>query len=458
MTNGIVCKDHKGIEYPSVVKMCEAYGICRATYQKRIERGLSVEEALTGPKTLGHANKCVDHLGNEYPSESQMCKAYDINFFTYRERKMKGWSVKDCLTTPLTDRSECFSKECEDHLGQKFKSESDMARHWGVTPNLLAGRKSHRWTLKKALTTPPKDTTVQDYLGNKYPTIEAMCEAYGLTKYTYDRRQKRGWDLEKILTTPVKETSCEDHKGIKYASMEEMARTYGLQGSTVKYRLKRGWTLEEALTSSRNLNRDTNPYTCIDHKGITYPSKKAMCKAYGVSYSAFTSRINKGLSLEKALTNHNPGEIQDHKGKWYKNANELAKAYGLNTNTLLSRLYHGMDIETALTMKVGGGRTSPEDMKKKWEGMTRQMYCGLNATVKEYINNQKIVVEFEDGECKVTDLRSFENGNVAHPGIRNGNFYGYKCVYDFTADGMAYYKVKNLRTGEKNLTTLRKLI
>lgn len=464
MTNGIICKDHKGTEYSSVSEMCKAYNIGRSTFQQRIQKGMSLEEALTAPlcKSSARANKCVDYLGNEYSSEAKMCEKYGINFFTYRERKMKGWSIEDCLTKSLADPSQRFSKECVDHKGNKYKSEADMAKAWGITPRILATRKSHGWTLEEALTTPLKDVSQTDHKGNVYPTLYAMCDAYGLSVSTYQRRKSAGWSLEKALTTPGRSTECQDHTGTSFSSFEKMAKAWGLSSGTVKARLERGWTLEEALTSKRNPGKKSenngNPYVCHDHKGNEYPSQKAMCKAYGVSFGTFQKRIKKGMSIEEALTSRGPHAIQDHLGNWYSCPKEMAKAYGVNSNTLISRLYHGIDVKTALTMETAE-KTDAKAMKEMWEGVTRRMNCGLDATVKEYINRQKMIIRFEDGAYKVSDLRSFENGNVGHPELSHGKpFHGYKCKYLYEVNGEVYYEAVDIKTEEKNVMTVKELI
>lgn len=39
-----------------------------------------------------------------------------------------------------------------------------------------------------------------------------------------------------------------------------------------------------------------------DHLGITYPSIKAMCEAYGISRSAYNNRKRLGWDLQDSLT------------------------------------------------------------------------------------------------------------------------------------------------------------
>ena len=65
--------------------------------------------------------KCKDHLGNEYGSVAQMCKHYGISQPTYLCRINKGWSIEKALTNHINN-----GKIIYDHLGNKFKSISSM--------------------------------------------------------------------------------------------------------------------------------------------------------------------------------------------------------------------------------------------------------------------------------------------------------------------------------------------
>ena len=44
---------------------------------------------------------CRDHLGIEYPSVTEMCKQYKIGIKTYASRRHRGMSVEAALTTPI---------------------------------------------------------------------------------------------------------------------------------------------------------------------------------------------------------------------------------------------------------------------------------------------------------------------------------------------------------------------
>ena len=93
--------------------------------------------------------KYKDHLGNEFKSLTDMCKHYGIGIQTFRMRMRYKWT----LERALTQRKRCF-KKCKDHLGNEFKSELEMCRYWHITLSTFRSRMSGNWTLERALTMP----------------------------------------------------------------------------------------------------------------------------------------------------------------------------------------------------------------------------------------------------------------------------------------------------------------
>lgn len=98
------CTDHLGNSYDSITSMCETYRINPVTFSKRIQRGKTLEQALTEsvrPRAIQTNRSCVDHLGNQFKSTADMCRYYGIDYPVYQNRIGLGWSVKDALTTKL---------------------------------------------------------------------------------------------------------------------------------------------------------------------------------------------------------------------------------------------------------------------------------------------------------------------------------------------------------------------
>ena len=104
MANKHAMTDHLGNEYSSIQEMCEAYGITRKRFYKRFHLyHWSLEDALTKPVRENNKDENIikDHLGNEYASKVEMCKAYDITPVNFNHRISYGWSLEDALTVPV---------------------------------------------------------------------------------------------------------------------------------------------------------------------------------------------------------------------------------------------------------------------------------------------------------------------------------------------------------------------
>ena len=114
----------------------------------------------------------TDHNGTKYNSIAEMCRAWKINYSTYMRRKKLGWSRKSALTTPpgrYATRKQTINPNVTDHLGNKYCSFRDMARHYKQTYATVKQRLNNGWTLERALTEPTagnkrKLTPLEEYL------------------------------------------------------------------------------------------------------------------------------------------------------------------------------------------------------------------------------------------------------------------------------------------------------
>ncbi len=241
----------------------------------------------------------TDHLGNSFNSEREMCKYWGVGVATYRYRINHNWS-KELSLTGTPRQSDNNSKKCYDHLGNCFKSISDMCSYWGIEQSTFTHRINRdKYTLKEALEGRRKtDEYVYDHLGNKYNSVSEMCKFYKIDRKTFHRRlDKMGMSLKDALTTKCenRQVPVTDHKGKVFNNEAEMCRSYGIAVSTYHKRLKSRWPLQNALEIP------STKRGCIDHKGTYYKSIVDMCKAYGIDASIYYNRIKNGWSLQKTL-------------------------------------------------------------------------------------------------------------------------------------------------------------
>ena len=92
----------------------------------------------------------------------------------------------------------------KDHRGDTFVSELEMRNSWGIDYRLFRERRRRGWNLRQSLSTPfYEGTTVFDHLGNAFESEAEMCEAYGISHYTYTARmmEPKGSAYDRTLQT-----------------------------------------------------------------------------------------------------------------------------------------------------------------------------------------------------------------------------------------------------------------
>ena len=299
--NKNVIIDHLGNTYKSIEDMCKQYGVKTSVYVERIEKGLSIKEALT--KRYGNSKVCVDHLGNKFCNIGEMCKAYGISRSKLDHRLKAKWSLEDALTKP-----DCVYVPCKDHKGNQFNSVSDMCKSWGISISQYNHRLENGMSLEQALTTPDMSNNIEciDHLGKHYKSKTDMCNAWNINRHTFSDRIDRGWSLEEALTGNKKKTipkskKCKDHLGNEYETIADMCKTYSISYGIYKRRKQLGWSLREILTEKENPIKP-NSKACIDHLGNEFISIVEMCKYWHITPDLYKGRLRDGWSLEETLT------------------------------------------------------------------------------------------------------------------------------------------------------------
>lgn len=270
--------------------------------------------------------KCKDHLGNEFSSMTQMAKHWGISNQLLSGRLSKGWDLEKALTTPNHGKPEI--KTWTDHEGNTFSSMAQMAKHWNLSWSCVKNRLEKGIPLKDALTTPPgelKQTesrfTCQDHKGNKFRNHEEMCSYWDISVQLYHARRYDGWDMKRALETPSKRIGeCIDHTGKHFDSRTDMLNAWGISAATFKGRMKAGWPLEKILTTPARQKH----IELTDPTGKTWPSKKALCEEYDIDTTVFQHRIDRGWSMQSALETPSIRE-------WYKPGTKIGSIMVVNS-------------------------------------------------------------------------------------------------------------------------------
>lgn len=236
-----------------------------------------------------------DHLGNEFKTKTDMCNYWHIDISTYTQRINKGWDVGKALTYRAGD------SERTDHLGTLFASVEAMCEHWGIDSDEYLWRRDRGWNIEQALTLKEGAKPIKDHLGNGFKSERAMCEHWGsdvnifvaLGKSNPDLSLKSRLELSKNSKAKKEVT---DHLGNKFKSLTAMCSYHNISLGIYKARIARGLSVEKALTGVKMIRG-----MAIDPFGNKFNSVKDMCKAYNISVGTFRARLRNGWDTEEAL-------------------------------------------------------------------------------------------------------------------------------------------------------------
>lgn len=338
-------KDHQGNTFPSVIAMCEHYGVSESTYKYRRAKGLSLAERL-----MPSPNKTIkDHKGNEFATLTEMYAAYNVSKSAFQQRRRKGLSLEECLTG---------EKPVHDHLGNNFSTTQDMLRYHNVSSVKYYSRIKNGWSLEEALMGERSDDTEDcfyDHKGNKFKNAKEACEFYHVNETTFGYRKQKGFSLEECLTGIKSENKyvnekyqVEDHEGNKFRSMEEMCLYHGTTYHKYLNKKKKGLPLAECL-------KPTHYTRCEDHTGQVFESQKAMCKHYGIGVQTYSKRRKEGWSIEDALTTvveNSRTPIFDHFGNSFSSKKAMCEYHNIDYNSFLGKIKRGASVEEALAQLV----------------------------------------------------------------------------------------------------------
>lgn len=188
-----------------MASLAKAWGLNYHLLHHRLANGWDIKAALTtqtqGP--MGNATPSRDHLGRDFPTLKAMAKAWNISAQAVARRLDRGWTIEKALTTPTRNKGK--RQACKDHLGREYPSLSAMATAWNIHYGTLCGRLSKGWTVKRALTASTQHTGRRckeslDHLGRVFPSFKVMCEAWDKEPGNVATMLHRGKSLKHALT------------------------------------------------------------------------------------------------------------------------------------------------------------------------------------------------------------------------------------------------------------------
>ena len=128
------------------------------------------------------------------------------------------------------------------------------------------------------------------------------------------------------------------YNGVTYPSLTACAKAFGLTVSACSRRLQKGQPLDKKLKAGGR------PLIPVTVNGAEYPSMAAAAKALGVPYQTLKERIQRGLPADMRKW-ADRGTPVTYQGKEYPSIEALSRATGINSRSWLYRIRHNIPLD-----------------------------------------------------------------------------------------------------------------
>lgn len=316
---------YRGTSYESLHSLAEACHVDEKLLAGRLKNGWSVEDAVeTGVrertavpviyqgKTYATMRELADTFGLDYSRLSSRIRRYGWDIADAVEAARKGW-------TPVVYEGRCYP------------SISALAREAGVAYYRLRGRLQRGWDLERAMETERVLVGARPvrYQGRDYPSIKSLADELKLPSTTLWRKYDEEGDVEKAVERcgAVARNTSVCLWGVQYDSLEALAEAMGINYRTLHPAVKSGEPLEEAverLMRTEPIQFEDKEYACFSD----------LCAAYRIQPVNVQARLRLGMPLSSALAlpvrPTRNGQQVCYEGEEYPSKIALCRAYGIS--------------------------------------------------------------------------------------------------------------------------------
>ena len=310
----------EGEEYLNIPDLAKEYGINSNTIYKRYERGKRGDDLIPLNKRKKYIKptntKKYRHYiqGKGFNSKPEMCEYFGIKYTTYRKRIEKGLTEEQALGIEITPdlrkktnltRSKKQLRKAQDVdltvYGITYDSISALARTFKIKDITLRKRILNQLLTPEEAIELEINRNKKDIIafGKTYKSYSSLAKEYGLkTHVIYNRIKYHNYSPEEAVTK--KTTQKVVVKGKEFNSKAEAARHYGKVPENVQSLVRQGATLEQALglEPTKEYKYESNKKQFITKRELAdYVSKNT-----GISSKLIQSRLNKGMSVDEAIS------------------------------------------------------------------------------------------------------------------------------------------------------------
>lgn len=128
-----------------------------------------------------------------------------------------------------------------------------------------------------------------------------VCKEKGIKYVTVCYRIHHGMTIEEAVETPLKSNAKYFYKG---ENLFSYCKKNKIDYSVVNYRVRVGVDIETALITDKNIKANTILNKIDGHNKYTYNGKSlsTICKEKSIPYRTIQRRLQKGMSVEEALS------------------------------------------------------------------------------------------------------------------------------------------------------------
>lgn len=295
-----------GVEFESKIAALEHFGIKQGTFNVRIARGLTVEQALGVTPFEDNRSKRVsklyDYDGKQY-SMAQLSKTFKVPPATILDRLNRGLSMDQVLGfvpyehASSTNNGKFHEKKAITAYGVEYESLSDCARAHNIKVNSLSNRiKTHPNEPVEKMIESIKGHNIE-FRGKRYKSVRQVAEAFGLKDYVVQQRMSLlGLSLDEAIDYQgkLKKTIV---LGMSFNSKFDAYAHFNVREYQVKKRLELGFSEAQAWGVEPLPPRATE----IEYDGKVFYGYKALGEHVGVNPQTIAQRMNRGMSVDEAV-------------------------------------------------------------------------------------------------------------------------------------------------------------
>jgi len=307
----------EGKVYENLPSISEEYGISLNTIYKRYSRG-SRGDDLVPPERRKNYIKPIQEVkygfyaaGIGYSSAADACKNLGIKYVTFNSRMRRGLSIEQALEIEVVADGRVARKKLYD-VNEEQKTVDELSQIYDVPRATIRDRLKRGASIRQALNL---DEIVEGSLGKQrdvktkkrtrirlevdgkvFKSYKGLADAYDLPDYTVRQRiVEYGYSAEDAVKIDGKGKAIV-LDGITYKSYTAAAESLGLSSDVLYTRLDKGWTIREAF----ELDMKETSWT-VSYQGKVYKSLPELAKEKCILVTTLRRRMMQGMSLEEAI-------------------------------------------------------------------------------------------------------------------------------------------------------------